>query len=150
MLRRLFDNRRLESSFSLTTALIVICVVGIALAVMRVRVGSVLIRGMNDRGYAVSQSIGAVSTPALLSYNYVALQAAAEHAVDAPEIVVEGILEGDAVADRIELRGTSRVRASLETPRLILEEGCFLEGRCRTEADPQKADSGENSLPRSP
>ena len=70
--------------------------------------------------------------------------------VDAPEIVVEGILEGEVFADRIELRGTSRVRASLETPRLILEEGSFLEGRCRTGASPQPADSSPNSLPRSP
>ena len=53
--------------------------------------------------------------------------------VSIDELIVEGELEGDVVArDRIELRSTARVRGSLQAPRILLEEGCTLQGRCRT------------------
>jgi cytoskeletal protein CcmA (bactofilin family) len=53
--------------------------------------------------------------------------------VTAPEIIVAGVLEGEAHAsDRIELLGSARVTAVLDTPRLVLAEGSFFQGRCRT------------------
>jgi len=56
--------------------------------------------------------------------------------VEAPEIVIEGEFDGEASASgRIELLRTARVRAELDTPRLVLAEGCFFEGRCRTAAE---------------
>jgi len=86
MLRRLFQGRRLESSFAIASALLVVFVVGAALAVVRGRLENVLLKGMQARGYSVAQSIGAVSTPSLLAYNYVALQAAAGNAVEDPDL----------------------------------------------------------------
>jgi cytoskeletal protein CcmA (bactofilin family) len=54
----------------------------------------------------------------------------------APEIVIEGDFRGEAAASgRIELLSSARVRATLETARLILAEGAFFEGQCRTRDD---------------
>lgn len=53
--------------------------------------------------------------------------------VDVDELIVEGEFEGEARARlRIELRSTARVRGNLEAPRVRLDEGCVLRGRCRT------------------
>ncbi len=53
--------------------------------------------------------------------------------VDVDELIVEGEFEGEARARlRIELRSTARVKGSLEAPRVRLDEGCVLHGRCRT------------------
>jgi cytoskeletal protein CcmA (bactofilin family) len=53
--------------------------------------------------------------------------------IAAPEIVIAGEFEGEAEAvGRIELLETARVRARLDTRNLILAEGCFYEGLCRT------------------
>ncbi len=56
--------------------------------------------------------------------------------IAAPEIVIAGEFDGEAEAsDRIELLETARVRATLDTRNLILAEGSFFEGRCRTRPD---------------
>jgi cytoskeletal protein CcmA (bactofilin family) len=56
--------------------------------------------------------------------------------IAAPEIVIEGEFEGEAEASgRIELLETARVRAKLDTRKLVLAEGSFFEGRCRTHPD---------------
>jgi hypothetical protein len=86
MIRRFFVGRRLESSFAIASALLVVFVVGAAMAVVRARLENVLCKGMEDRGYSVAQSIGAVSTPSLLAYNYVALETAARNAVEDPDL----------------------------------------------------------------
>ncbi len=86
MIRRLFEGRRLESSFAIASALLVVFVVGSAMAVVRARLENVLYKGMQARGYSVAQSIGAVSTPSLLAYNYVALETAAKNAVEDPDL----------------------------------------------------------------
>ena len=53
--------------------------------------------------------------------------------ITAPEIVIAGEFDGEAKASsRIELLGTARVRATLDTQNLVLAEGSFFEGRCRT------------------
>jgi cytoskeletal protein CcmA (bactofilin family) len=54
-----------------------------------------------------------------------------EARVEADEVVVAGELVGQVRAGRrIELRPTARVKATLDTPSLVLAEGSFLEGRC--------------------
>jgi cytoskeletal protein CcmA (bactofilin family) len=56
--------------------------------------------------------------------------------ITAPEIVIAGEFDGEAeAAGRIELLATARVRAVLDTQRLVLAEGSFFEGRCRTTPD---------------
>jgi cytoskeletal protein CcmA (bactofilin family) len=58
--------------------------------------------------------------------------------IAAPEIVIAGEFEGEAEAGgRIELLETARVRATLDTRNLILAEGSFYEGRCRTRPEPE-------------
>ncbi len=53
--------------------------------------------------------------------------------IAAPEIVIAGEFEGEAAASgRIQLLETARVRAALDTRSLVLAEGSFFEGRCRT------------------
>ncbi len=86
MIRRLFEGRRLESSFAIASALLVVFTVVSALAVVRTRLENVLYEGMQARGYSVAQSIGAVSAPSLLAYNYVALETAARNAVEDPDL----------------------------------------------------------------
>ena len=61
-------------------------------------------------------------------------QASIKARVTAPEIIVDGTLEGALDAERVELRPTARVRAEVRTPKLILAEGAVLEGRCSTAA----------------
>ena len=103
MIRRFFHGRSLEASYALASALLVVFVVGAALAAVRGRVENVLRQAMQARGYSVAQSIGAVSTPSLLAYNYVALQTAADNAVEDLDIAYvvihdkEGRLAGSAI-----------------------------------------------------
>ena len=62
--------------------------------------------------------------------------------IAAPEIVIAGEFDGKAEASgRIELLETARVRATLDTRNLILAEGSFFEGRCRTHPE-TKLDTG--------
>ncbi len=56
--------------------------------------------------------------------------------IAAPEIVIAGEFDGEAEASgRIELLETARVRATLDTRSLVLAEGSFFEGRCRTQPE---------------
>lgn len=49
-------------------------------------------------------------------------------------IVVEGRIEGDVTAtERIELRGAGQIQGSLCSPRLVMADGCRVDGSCRTE-----------------
>jgi cytoskeletal protein CcmA (bactofilin family) len=65
-----------------------------------------------------------------------------EGRIDAVEVVVEGAVEGDLRASRsIKLRPSARMRGSLESPRLQLDEGSQLEGRCAMDRLPEN-DSG--------
>jgi cytoskeletal protein CcmA (bactofilin family) len=58
-----------------------------------------------------------------------------EGRVEAERLFVRGALSGSASArERIELRATARVEGSLEAASLVLEEGCVLEGSCRSRA----------------
>jgi cytoskeletal protein CcmA (bactofilin family) len=67
--------------------------------------------------------------------------------VEAEEVVVAGELEGEVWASsKIELLATARVTAALYTPRLVLAEGSFFEGRCHTGSEGEPA--GSEALPR--
>jgi len=58
---------------------------------------------------------------------------AVEARVEAAEVIVAGSLEGEVRAGRrVELQATARVRGSIETPRLALDDGALFEGPCRT------------------
>jgi cytoskeletal protein CcmA (bactofilin family) len=67
--------------------------------------------------------------------------------VEAEEVVVAGELEGEVWASgKIELLASARVTAVLYTPRLVLAEGSFFEGRCHTGSEGRPA--GWAALPR--
>jgi len=68
---------------------------------------------------------------------WIGLSARVNARITAPEIVIAGEVDGEAEASgRIELLATARVRAILETRNLILAEGSFFEGQCRTHPEP--------------
>lgn len=73
-------GRTLEQSFSISTALLVLVLVGATMFVVENRVESNMRRDLDGRGTAIANSIAAVATPSLLAYNYAALQMAAEGA----------------------------------------------------------------------
>ena len=53
--------------------------------------------------------------------------------IDVDELIVSGEFEGEARArERIELHASARVEGDLEAPRVRLDEGCWVRGRCRT------------------
>ncbi len=53
--------------------------------------------------------------------------------IEVDELIVDGRLEGDAVArQRIELGPSARVVGTLRAPRLLLADGCQVQGRCET------------------
>ncbi len=46
-------------------------------------------------------------------------------------VVIEGRVDGDVLArDRIELRSSARVRGRVTAPRLLMAEGCVVDGEC--------------------
>ncbi len=48
-------------------------------------------------------------------------------------IVIEGRVEGDVSAsERIELRGAGQIQGSLRAPRLVVADGCRVDGSCTT------------------
>jgi PAS domain S-box-containing protein len=118
MIRRFVQSRSLESNYALTSALLVVFVVVAALAVVRGRLEHVLVQGMQARGYSVAQSIGAVTTPSLLAYNYVALQTAAENAVDDPDLFYVAIHDKEGALAGVAGAGVS---GSIELPELPAE-----------------------------
>jgi hypothetical protein len=77
-MRSPFHGRTIEQSFSISTALLVLVLIGTTMAIVENRVESNMRRGLEDRGTAIAESIAAVATPSLLAYNYAALQMASE------------------------------------------------------------------------
>ncbi len=59
--------------------------------------------------------------------------------IEVDELIVGGVLEGEATARRrIQLLRTARVRGVVRAPRVSMEDGCVLDGRCETlDATPQ-------------
>jgi cytoskeletal protein CcmA (bactofilin family) len=55
--------------------------------------------------------------------------------IEADELIIAGIFEGEATArDRIQLTPTARVTGTIRAPKLAMEDGCVLDGRCETTA----------------
>lgn len=53
--------------------------------------------------------------------------------IEVDELIVSGSLEGEVTArERIQLTATARVKGVIRAPRLALEDGCVLDGRCET------------------
>ncbi|MDX1389147.1 MAG: HAMP domain-containing protein, partial [Acidobacteriota bacterium] len=113
MIREFFKNRRLEQTFSIAVALVVIVLIGTTMFVVHSSVASTLKTGLEARGLSVARSIGAVATPSLLAYNYAALQIAADGASGDKDLVYvvihdkEGAVAG--VAGRAPLTDIARL-----------------------------------------
>jgi PAS domain S-box-containing protein len=84
---RLFHKGTLERNFAVSTALLVVALIGATLLVVHARVYNTLRRNLEARGYSIARSIGAVATPSLLSYNYAALKVAAEGSSEDPGVL---------------------------------------------------------------
>jgi PAS domain S-box-containing protein len=114
-MRALLHRRTLEQSFSISTALLVLCVIGASMVVIENRVRANMRQSLEARGTAIAKSIGAVATPSLLAYNYAALQMAAEGAAGNDGVVFVAIhdkegalagLSGRAAGFAKEVRGS--------------------------------------------
>jgi PAS domain S-box-containing protein len=112
-MRNPFRGRTLEQSFSISTALLVLVLIGSTMVLVENRVKNNMRQGLEDRGAAIAHSIGAVATPSLFAYNYAALQMAADGSAGDKGVVYvaihdkEGALAG--VAGRMPSRGTERL-----------------------------------------
>jgi PAS domain S-box-containing protein len=113
-MRNPFLGRTLEQSFSVSTALLVLVLIGTTMVVVENRVESNMRRGLEDRGTAIAESIAAVATPSLLAYNYAALQMAAEGAAGNQGVVYVAIhdKEGELAGVAGRLSDTSRENPS--------------------------------------
>lgn len=78
---------QLERSFAVSNALLVLGVISVILIFGHFSMSNRLERSLEAQAMSVARSIGAVATPSLLSYNYGALQVAAEGASDHPDII---------------------------------------------------------------
>ncbi len=107
---RLYRSARLEHSFALSTALLVLVLTGATMFLVHSRLAGTLRAGLQARGFSIARAIGAVAAPALLAYNYPALQIAAEAACQDEGVVYavihdkEGNVAG-AAGDRAALPG---------------------------------------------
>ena len=65
-----------------------------------------------------------------------------EARIEADELVIAGLVEGDLSArQRIEVLAGARVRGELRAPRIALQDGCQVEGRCEmTSPGPSEPD----------
>lgn len=92
-MRPFFKGRRLEQALSLSTTLLVVVLMGTTMLVVESQVKSMLKRKLEAQGLAIAQSIGAVATPALLAYNYAALQLAADGAAGNAGVVYVALFD---------------------------------------------------------
>jgi cytoskeletal protein CcmA (bactofilin family) len=64
---------------------------------------------------------------------HVGVHARVTGTIEVDELIVSGSLEGEVTArERIQLTATARVKGVIRAPRVALEEGCVLDGRCET------------------
>jgi PAS domain S-box-containing protein len=120
-MRSPFHRRTLEQSFSISTALLVLVLIGTSMAFVENRVKANMRRSLEARGTALAKSIGAVATPSLLAYNYAALQMAAEGAAGNEGVVFvaihdkEGVLAGVAGRPPAGTNATPDISSAAET-----------------------------------
>jgi cytoskeletal protein CcmA (bactofilin family) len=65
------------------------------------------------------------------------------------QLIINGEIRGTLQAtDRIEIHDKGRVFGTILTPRLIVEEGAYLEANCQTQSvpPPKRAEAGESPL----
>ncbi len=56
-------------------------------------------------------------------------------------VVIEGQVDGDVLArERIDLRSSARVRGRVVAPRLLMAEGCVVDGECTTGVAPEASE----------
>ncbi|HEX4823573.1 MAG TPA: ATP-binding protein [Candidatus Polarisedimenticolaceae bacterium] len=110
-MRSLFHGRTLEQSFSISTALLVLVLIGTTMVIVEKRVESNMRHGLEDRGTAIAESIAAVSTPSLLAYNYAALQLAAEGAAGNQGVVYVTIRDKEGALAGVAGRTSSDLKA---------------------------------------
>src|SRR5262249_38770030 len=97
---------KLEWSFTISTVLLVVVLIGTTMCIVHSRLQSTLHRELELRGRSIARSVGAGAAPSLLRYTYAAPQLAAEGAsVDADVLYVaihdkEGTLAGAAGRER--------------------------------------------------
>jgi PAS domain S-box-containing protein len=108
------QGRTLEQSFSISTAFLVLVLIGASMAVVENRVKANMRRGLEARGEAIARSIGAVATPSLLAYNYAALQMAAEGAAGNEGVVFVAIHDKEGVLAGVAGRAPSGVKQADE------------------------------------
>ena len=83
---RPFGPHRIENLLMLSTSLLVLAVVTATLILVQSRVSKILRSSLESEAFSVAESIAAVSTQAMLTYNYGALEEAAERAAADPDI----------------------------------------------------------------
>jgi PAS domain S-box-containing protein len=118
-MRSPLHDRTLEQSVSISTAFLVLCLIGTSLAVVENRVRANMRRGLEARGAAIASSIGAVATPSLLAYNYAALQMAAEGAARNEGVVFVAIHDKEGALAGVSGRAPAESRAPVEARSLV-------------------------------
>ncbi len=111
-------RRSLERTFVVSTAALVLVVMGATMLIVRSRVAASLKDGLEKRGESVARSIASVTTPSLLAYNYPALQLAADGASANPGVVYVAIhdKEGNLAALAGRFPSGERARAPVSIP----------------------------------
>jgi PAS domain S-box-containing protein len=107
-------QRSLERSFVFSTTLLVVVLIGTTMVLVHYRVAATLQSSVETRGLSLARSIGAVATPYLLSYNYPALQLAAERASNDGGIVYVMIQDKEGKVAGLAGRGLSTGRDTPE------------------------------------
>ena len=60
------------------------------------------------------------------------------------QIIINGEIKGNIQAsDRVEIHNKGRVFGTIQTPRLIVEEGAYLDAKCQTIEKPAPAEPGQ-------
>ena len=57
-------------------------------------------------------------------------QGIVEGTIEVGRVLITGEVRGKVIARKVELAKGCRVRAEIETPALVIEEGAYFEGRC--------------------
>ena len=112
MRRDFLSLLRLEWSFTISTVLLVVVLIGTTMCVVHSRLQATLHRELELRGRSIARSIGAVATPSLLGYNYAALQLAAEGASGDVDVVYVAIHDKEGAIAGV----AGRARAPLVSP----------------------------------
>ncbi len=121
MMRRLLRERTIEQSFAISTAILVAALIGATMFVVHSGVATTLRGQLLDRARSTARSVGAMSTPSLLAYNYAALQVAAEGAALDPGVAYVAIHDKEGNLAGIAGVAAERLRRQLAIARPATE-----------------------------